>query len=89
MRDERHNHRMAFRGLWHPEDQPAGAGRVTTAEQRLVLMRALCRDAIKILRLLPEDQRARSMRYQQPIPASSVDVLRRLREQFRSTKGNG
>ncbi len=55
-----------------------------SVEERMRLVRALCRDARRLLMLLPEDVRERALAYREPLPESTQAALRRLRAEARA-----
>jgi hypothetical protein len=55
-----------------------------SSEERWRLMAAACRSAARQLRNRPD--RERILAYRDPLPASSVAILRRLREEYRTQR---
>lgn len=61
----------------HPVRDEAAWARSLTPEQRLRVVAALCRDALTLLNMNPQRDRILAMR--DPLPASTVAALKRLR----------
>lgn len=59
-----------------------------TPVQRLELLRALCRDAARLLRAMPDDRRKRALEFRDPVPESTRAALARLRAAHRA-QGSG
>lgn len=63
-------------------EREAAPYRGLSADERFRAMRAACRSAARQLRARPD--RERLLAYRDPLPASSIAVLRRLREAYRA-----
>ncbi|HEX5656017.1 MAG TPA: hypothetical protein VFX59_02435 [Polyangiales bacterium] len=58
-----------------------------TPSQRAVLVDVLCCDAQRLLAARPDRERA--LAYRDPLPASSVQLLARLRAEWRAKRAHG
>lgn len=53
--------------------------RAMSVEDRLKIVRALCRDAARLLAAMPAERRRKALEYRDPVSESTRAALRRLR----------
>ena len=56
-------------------------------EERAELLASLCASAFRVLKDLPPDEQRRALLWRDPLPASSLAALSRLRKAYRGRPG--
>lgn len=54
---------------------------------RASILMAVCESAIQLLQIQPPEQRALTLAHRDPLPPDSREVLARLRERYRASRG--
>lgn len=69
------------------DEQEARRLAALSPDERAELLAALCAGAFRVLKALPPDEQQKALLWRDPLPASSLAALSRLRKAYRGRPG--